>query len=88
MTKESMEALIDAGLDIGVAIKGREEYSGRGMNGKTTCAVVADRVVDIIAVAAQAGWAWRDGREEDDREIVDDLSGLRLDSMGTGVVVY
>jgi hypothetical protein len=80
-----MDALIDAGDDLNIEIDGRDEYHGRGMS-RTTCAVVAGSFSDLFAAVAQA--ARMAPEEDDDEDIVDDFKGLRVDSMGTGVVIY
>lgn len=92
MEKRSMELLVDAGNSLGIDLDGREDYSGRSMYGKSTHAIVADDLAHIIAAAAMAGagLATASGRGEDFgiNEFVDDLHGLRMDSMGRRIVVY
>lgn len=78
---DNAAAVLDIDLDI------REDYSGRGMYGVTTVAVVLDRASDLAAIAFEAGRATAHDRDEA-AEAVHDLRNLRQDSMGHGVVVY
>lgn len=89
MEKRSMELLVEAGKDLGLEINGREAYSGRGMYGRTTAAVTAENASEVMAAIAQAtrGLAQLEKDEEID-EFIEDLRGLRADSMGLGVVLY
>jgi hypothetical protein len=88
MTKRAMDALLDAGADLNITINGRDEYHGRGMS-STTCAVVADSFSDVFAAVAQATRMNSNEDEDDDEgDIVADFTGLRVDNMGKGVVIY
>lgn len=85
MTKEQAnffkEALVNDDLETENDII-RENYSGRGMYGKTTFAIVTDSVSDLIpALLRQA---------QEDPESMPDFSTfvLRQDNMGLGIVLY
>jgi len=83
MIKEHAEFFKEALDNDGVyPIEIRDNYSGRGMYGKTTFAVVVDSVCDLIpALLRQA---------QEDPESIPDVSTftLRQDNMGLGVVLY
>jgi hypothetical protein len=89
MTESTMNALVEAGEDMGFTISARDDYSGRCMYGKTTCAVVFDSFGTLAACAAAAAADWTThGADADVDEFIRDLKGLRLDSMGRGHVAY
>lgn len=67
----------------------RDDYSGRGMYGDNTFAVVFDCQSDFQNALVFAAYAI--GRDDSPDSAEDDLqalSSLRLDSMGLGIVVY
>lgn len=82
------EALEEAGHDTSV----REEYSGRGMYGKTTAAIVTDASPMLV------GYCWRElERREEEGEFDDKVSlptftvinmPIRSDNMGLSMVYY
>ena len=70
----------------------RENYSGRGMYGRETCAIVVDNQMQLVSDLIQfmgdnvvddnpRGLAWEGGN-------IPDINSLRIDSMGRGVVIY
>ena len=61
----------------------QKNYSGRGMMGKTTFALVVPRV-GYLAMMAAAARVKRDEREDFAREML----RLATDGMGMGTVVY
>ena len=73
-----------------------EEYSGRGMYGKTTTALTADSLSSILVgvVYAAASIAESEFYEEDIEEdcTIDDLAefaeDMSQDSLGLGIVIY
>jgi len=83
MTKEQANFFKDAlDNDDIYPVEIRDNYSGRGMYGKTTFAIVTDSVSDLIpALLRQA---------QEDPESMPDFSifKLRQDNMGLGVVLY
>jgi hypothetical protein len=85
MTKEQAEffkqAIINDDLETENDII-RENYSGRGMYGKTTFAVVVDSVCDLVSALLR--------QAQEDPESIPDVSTftLRQDNMGLGVVLY
>ena len=64
------------GLDIGECLY--EDYSGRGMYGKTTAAVVADQAFTVFEAI---------GRLKERGELPDTLKA-QVDSLGRGYVIY
>jgi len=60
---------------LGVEASVRENYSGRGMYGRTTAAVSTHYSEDVVAAARDLGLPLR-------------RSNLSVDSMGLGKVVY
>ena len=83
MKDETIKAIEKAAQCIGLDVEVRN-YSGRGMYGSKTQAIVGCET-DIFACVALAG-----NRMNDDQidEFCDDLQQLRIDSMGRGSVYY
>jgi len=69
--KAIVEELETAGIDATIC----EDYSGRGMYGRTTAAVSTRYSEDVVAAACDLGIPLR-------------RSNLNVDSMGLGKVVY
>lgn len=93
MQLSTAEALVSAAEDLGV--KGvwlRKEYSGRGMYGRHTVAVVVPRAVVLAALGARAVFRMTDpvhGVEPDaTSRFVNELAKLNIDNMGHDWVVY
>lgn len=83
MTKEQANFFKEAlDNDDVYPVETRDDYSGRAMYGKTTCAVVIDGVSDLIpALLRQA--------QEDPASMPDfSVFKLRQDNMGLGIVLY
>lgn len=86
----------DEGLD-GVSL--HENYSGRGMYGKTTAGIVCDSDGDLLAAVASAVWNFagacgdpdEGGLDENDLSIDTIVLALRRtsqDSMGRSRIIY
>lgn len=98
MKLETAKALVDTAYDMGHTqedISLREDYSGRGMYGKSTAAVVVDNIAFLACIAFELGASLesRGGTAIDEiggamENISQDLKNLRSDSMGRGYVVY
>lgn len=101
MKEAAAKMLFEAASDADLEVEIREDYSGRGMYGKTTFAVVVDDVMDLLAAtikyAAEVGYdvGYAVAIEEatkgslgDDKFEAPDFRNLRTDSMGMRVVVY
>lgn len=89
MRKETAEAIVRAGEDLGYDLTVRENYSGRGMYGETTCGVEYDRLAHLLAAV---GSACHDlgvqGREDEAIAVMDCLRHAATDNMGTGWILY
>ncbi len=96
MTKELADALKAAADDLNVMCSVREGYSGRGMYGKDTIALVIPDARALARLTAAAGAALvrkqvatgLAGEKFTDTELVRQLDTLRQDSMGLDIVVY
>ena len=91
MTKKSMELIEEAGGHLGLEIKPREEYSGKGMYDRQTCAIVCDDIGDFVAAVAQGAINLFEENPQNytgAANFIEDMRGLRTDSMGLGIVVY
>lgn len=85
MTKEQAEFFKNAAEEVGLEIEMRDGYSGRGMYGKTTFAVVTDSLSDLIpALLCHAAYNYVDVVENN---LFDNFK-LHQDNMGLGVVLY
>ncbi len=88
------EALAKEAEDLGIEVEIRIDYSGRGMYGKETVGVVVDNPLTLIHLAANVVAGLSEAREEDPeatdkmRAFSKELTGLRMDSMGTQTIVY
>ncbi len=82
MTKERAEFLVDAMQEEGLGAELREGYSGRGMCGRETFAVVADSLGDMLGAALRAA--------SSDPDAIPDFDSFSpaVDSMGRRIVVY
>lgn len=91
MKMSTAQALQRAAEELGVQCDIRDAYSGRGMYGRHTWAVIVTGAHVIAPIAAQAMKMIKeagtiDGQEETD--LVQDLLKLRTDDMGFDKVVY
>lgn len=79
MTEEAVEIISNYGGDI------HENYSGRGMYGKTTSGIVFDTLQDFISVLGDV----MINEESEERLIVGEaISQISTDSMGRGIIIY
>jgi len=85
MTKRQAEFFKNAAEEVGLDIEVRDEYSGRGMYGKTTYAIITDSITDLIpALLCHAAYDYVDIVADG---LFDNFK-LRQDSMGLGIVLY
>lgn len=98
MDKPVADAIIAAADAIGLEMSIRESYSGRGMYGKDTVAVIYEDTNDLLKAVATAVIDLKDaeeyvthrqeqGEEVDDvalraEDFVEELGGFRYDNMG------
>jgi len=81
MRQEAAELIAAEDYDLEV----RDDYSGRGMYGEATSAVVASDPSCMFRALAEI---MENGDDEDRAEVAEAIRGLRSDSMGRGVVYY
>lgn len=91
MKSEVAKAIVDAGEGSYAGVELREDYSGRGMYGKTTCAVIYEDegafLQCVAAAAIQVSEADQDGCSVD--EFIEALGNLHRDNMGrSATVIY
>ena len=86
MLDSTMNALVDAGSYLDIEVTAREKYSGRFMYGKETCAIVLDRIEQLLPLVALVGNRIND--EEELELLITDLSIIRTDHLGLGIIVY
>jgi hypothetical protein len=89
LREQLMEAADMAGLDPDEAI--HEDYSGRGMFGRTCPALTADSHSEVYAFMAALGALLGAGTPEDhnaDTDALDIATSTRTDQFGRGVVAY
>jgi hypothetical protein len=92
MNKEIAEMLIDYGNDLSI----HEDYSGRGMYGKTTTAITCDSKDDLMEAIGELFFEMildaKDMGEDYDtikaKELKSVLTNLRQDSLGRGYIFY
>jgi hypothetical protein len=86
VTKEQAEFLAEACEASGVECDIHDDYSGRGMYGKTTYAVVVNNPLQLLgAVVAYVKAIWDAG---EDLSEVPALDRLEEDVMGRDVIIY
>jgi hypothetical protein len=85
MKLETAEALVKALDGLGVEATVSEGYSGRGMYGRLTVAIVLAQGASLLAAAA---FAARQMAADDVDGFVRDLRQVQIAAMGLGVVVY
>lgn len=85
------KAIANALEEEGTRVSIREDYSGRGMYGKTTFGVVApDWAVLIRAVATAAVSIAENNTDDspDPHDFAREMGKLRWDNMGYDIIVY
>lgn len=96
MLKAAAKAIINAANEVGIDMTLREDYSGRGMYGKTTDGIIFGSYSDLMVCIATAAinvkgeedyYDNRDELEVEEPEItvddfMDSISNVSFDSMG------
>lgn len=83
------QGIVDAAEMDGLELRLREDYSGRGMYGETTAAIVADNIGEFMAGLARfCGDLDPCEQDSDIEETVLTVMNLRTDNMGRGIVLY
>lgn len=80
-----MNALTAAAESLGIDCTPYEDYSGRGMYGKTTCAVTVSSIAGIAAITAIAG---RSMSEAEFAAFLAEVRSARTDELGRDTIVY
>lgn len=97
MKKETVAAILEAADEIGLEMKEREGYSGRGMYGKDTVGIVLDSENDLLVSVATAAIRLKEKEDELEdapgtltvEEFLDDIKRIRRDNMGRdSIIVY
>lgn len=86
MQLDTAVLLSRAAEDVGVECEVREEYSGRGMFGRTTAALVVESPLVLVGLAALIAGERRYPADLED--FLTNLNNLTWDSMGLSYVVY
>ena len=92
MNKEIAEMIVGYSDDLSL----HEDYSGRGMYGKTTTAITCDSMNDLMEAIGECFYdmvlgAMSDGNDYDETnavELTKVLQNLRQDSLGMGYIFY
>lgn len=93
MKKEIAELLIEHNRDLNLY----ENYSGRGMYGKTTTGISCDDMAQVMEAVGEcfldmiydASSIHNDTYDTSDAEdLVDALTNFQTDSLGLGIIVY
>ena len=85
MTADTMNLLTAAADALDGDCRSYDDYSGRGMYGRTTCGIVVPRESAVALLSAQAARGMGDAEFA---EFVADLRRLSSDSLGRDVIVY
>ena len=91
MRKETVDAIMEASEVIGLDLERQDDYSGRGMYGESTWAVVGDFTQFVQCVAQAAAELARERESCNDaplEEFIMDLGEIHSDSMGRSSQVW
>jgi hypothetical protein len=87
MKVEHAQLLMQAAEEEHIDAVAHDDYSGRGMYGKTTAAVVVPDVPCLMAMVGRAVLAaQRDNGDPDD--FIEATRSFRTDSLGMDMIVY
>ncbi len=87
MLPETAKASVDAAEEMGIEASLRETYSGRGMYGKSTVAVVIGGQSNLLQAVALAAVRLCQELDDNPDDFLEDLA-FRYDNMGHDIVVY
>lgn len=82
MKQEDAEALVNVIEGLGYKAEVYDDYSGRGMFGRTTAGVVTDMSKALVEGAVE------EMVEEDTLDDAEPFLGLNQDSMGLDIILY
>jgi hypothetical protein len=92
MKREVAELIVEHGYDMEIY----EDYSGRGMFGDTTTGVVCDSLRDFLAAVSEKFYEMildakdlgEDYDTEDAKVLMENVGRIRLDNLGTSLIIY
>ena len=86
MNQQTAKAIFDAAMSTDLEVEIRDGYSGRGMFGRKTTAIIFDELADLLVPVAQAA---RDIPDEAEAEaFLLDVANLRFDNLGRSQIAY
>lgn len=88
MTKEQAKFLQECADFSGNELTIRNDYSGRGMMGKSTVGVVTDHPAQLLNDVLQYMADNLEGKEYVGLPIPNDFASFRIDNMGRGFILY
>jgi len=89
MDKHIAEGIEEGAQDFGKEVEVREDYSGRGMYGDTTTALIASDISDVIVGMIQFAVNMKEAEDDETIDLIcKTAEHLRTDQMGLGIVVY
>lgn len=93
MEQSTVNYFEDAACKISMNIEIREAYSGRGMNGERTQAIVLDSITDLFKLIALAAVLIKEDEDVphtsyDHESFVEDVGNIRQDNMGRDSLVF
>lgn len=87
MQLETAQKFVNASMGTDRELSLYEDYSGRGMRNRTTTAIVAGDITDIMPALIQVAYELgEDG--EDMWDLISEMQSLQTDSLGRGIVIY
>jgi sugar phosphate isomerase/epimerase len=98
MKIEIAKAIVETAEELGIEINLYENYSGRGMFGRTTAGIVYDKDGDLLQAVAKAAKVYTEITDEarengielafDVDDFIHGLKNLSSDSMGRSTIIY
>jgi hypothetical protein len=89
MQQEIAEGIVEGAAVEGVELRFQPKYSGRGMYGRETTAIVAEDMGSfMVGLARFCGDLDPCEQDREIEETVHEVQALRTDSMGRGIVLY
>jgi len=92
MKEQIAKAIVKASTTLGLDLELRDSYSGRGMYGSTTVAVVGDQREFLRALCFAAANIEEDTKDDEDPvyldDFMDEVGSLRTDNMGRTALIW
>ena len=86
MELDTARCIVEVAENHDIYLDLREDYSGRGMYGKTTAGVVGS-FKELIAAVAAAGVSLEEG-SADAEEFIKDMQCITIDNMARDYIIY